>query len=572
MMDAGGSAAAGASCATDGARSAHVGAGSSVPVTAPPSMDSVAPLETAAAPEVLAVAPERSGITKDVVIAMAAVCALILRENEEPEAAERRVSSGKRQPHTASPVYAKRRRAAVAYSAGSGDADGMSEDEEDVESAKPAGNAHAATSAEFLEEAKQHETRESAAATAAARCPLCGMSFERKGRWGTERAERDEKVQHHLAVCRQRVGVASGVVKRPIERQLEHITRLRECTFVLGATLPVASLLPYTDVHCFCSLAYIIKNLNVSTPFFAVVADIDTPDPGCAAAAIAAQAHTYRRHPSDSLTDTIFNVILKPGVALLRVAAVAHALGAANKAVPGHWQPLDWAWLEGLMRRVGMRVGGPVEGELMAHAVALEFVGKALQAEVGRKSLPPILNGAASYEAAVRSSMRYAIAAWTATEATSATTTSSEHALHSRAARAVVAVASLVNHVLIVCGSIPAYTVAEWCRDAVSPIANADPVGARRLLCMLNAHNGVPKPLPALLLPCLPSHDGESATSRELRSYLLRRSGVADMDTPEELAAAALLMCGLRQSLTVFDAAFRWLSGDVGGQLLADEV
>ncbi|KAG5184111.1 hypothetical protein JKP88DRAFT_244977 [Tribonema minus] len=463
-------------------------------------MDSGAPLQTAAAPEVLAVAPEKSGITRDAVIAMAAVCGHIIMENAEPATAERRVGSAKRQPHTASPVYAKRRRAAVAYSGGTRDADGMSEDEEEAERAKPADNARAATSAELLEEAAQNEARESAAATAAARCPLCAMSFARKGGWGKERAERDEHVQHHLAVCRQMVGVASGVVKRPIERQLAHIIGLH----------------------------------------------IDTPDPGCAAAAIAAQSNTCGRHPSDSLTDTIFNVILKPGVALLRVTAVARALGAANEAVPGYWQPLDWAWLEGLMRRVGMRVGGPVEGELLAHAVALEFVGKALQAEVARKTLPPILNGAASYEAAVRSSMRYAVAAWTATEATSAATTSGEHALHSRAARAVVAVASLVNHALMVCGSIPAYTVAEWCRDAVSPIANADPVGARRLLCMLNAHDGVPKPLPALLLPCLPSHNGESATSRELRSYLLRRSGVADMDTPEELAAAALLMCGLR--------------------------
>jgi hypothetical protein len=309
---------------------------------------------------------------------------------------------------------------------------------------------------------------------------------------------------------------------------------------------------------------------------------MDSNDPYCAAVACTVAATTRRRPlPASLINDKLLKTLLSDESAPQRAAAAAYALQSTATALPGHWQPLDWGWLEGLLRRVGSECRVDLSSRLQSYTAALDLTADALRSAAATasgsssssSSLPLVLNGAPSLEAAVKRSLQHTVSAWkrwgggraTAAALSSQDTAAADTAaMRGCACRAAAKLTGLITLLLVKAAAARPQQVGQWCLDALVPLSSAEPLLLHELLCYWQGHGLLPAALPQQLLNCLPrdigsgsgssSRRGSSSSSSEevrqtlvLKRYLERAAGVRTGTTEEQPQSGAQMLHDLLQ-------------------------
>jgi hypothetical protein len=267
--------------------------------------------------------------------------------------------------------------------------------------------------------------------------------------------------------------------------------------------------------------------------------------------ACAVTATTRRRPlPAALINDKLLKTLLSEESAPQRASAAAHALQSTATALPGHWQPLDWGWLEGLLRRVGSECRADLSSRLQSYTAALDLTTGALRSAAATgSSLPLVFNGAPSHEAAVKRSLQHTVSAWkrwgggratAAALAAQDSTAADTAAMRGCACRAAAELTGLITLLLVKAGAARSQQVGQWCLDALVPLSSAEPLLLHELLCYWQGHGLLPAALPQQLLNCLPrdigsgsSRGGSSSSSSAefkqtlvLKRFLMRAAGV----------------------------------------------
>jgi hypothetical protein len=224
-----------------------------------------------------------------------------------------------------------------------------------------------------------------------------------------------------------------------------------------------------------------------------------------------------------------------------------------------------------------------LSSRLQSYTAALDLTADALRSAAATSSsnssssssssLPLVLNGAPSPEAAVKRSLQHTVSAWkrwggaratAAAPAAQDATAAATAAMRGCACRAAAKLTGLITLLLVKAAAVRPQQIGQWCLDALVPLSSAEPLLLHELLCYWQGHGLLPAALPQQLLNCLPrdigsgsgssSRRGSSSSSSEevrqtlvLKRYLERAAGVRTGTTEEQPQSGAQMLHDLLQ-------------------------